>query len=248
MQDAESMRTAKLLDEQRYLFDMVTAVNCGVVPVGLAQEKIPKIHETLWFNTASILLRIYVSKSNPSHELRTLVEYIVKVYAPFWFLVKTKPFAIHGSRHIFQFIQWTRKLSQIVQNVARSSLSQNGFFCHPENILLSMITDENAAIRKNGFGKMLEARETPVGEIRTFRVPNIRYECESYTDMVNWGNINLSSPPCLHFHSDEYLNEFKTSEDIIPIPGKKISATLRILQFKLSFLVYFRISVPHTIH
>lgn len=224
MPDADDPRTLNLRGDQRYLFDLVMAVHSGKVPNKLAQKKPPKINKSRWLNFASTLLRMYVATSNPCHELRTLVEYIVKVYAPFWFLVRTKPHAIDGSRHIFQFIQWTRELSQTVQNVARASLKQNGFFCHPENILLAMITDKNATIRKEGFQKILRARERPVGEIRTFRVPNIMYECGSYTDMVQWENINYSSPPCLQFHSDEYLTEFMNSEDIISIPGKKCLA------------------------
>lgn len=220
MPNANDSRTLKLRGDQRYLFDLVMAVHNGKVPNKVAQKKKPKVQKARWSNFASILLRIYVSTSDPSPELRTLVEYIVKVYAPFWFLVRTKPFAIHGSRHMFQFIQWTRELSQTVQNVARASLKQNGFFCHPENILLAMITDKNLSIRKEGFEKILRAREAPIGEIRTFYVPNIRYECENYTDMVQWENIDITSPPCLQFHSDEYLTDFITSDDIISIPGK----------------------------
>lgn len=247
MPEANDKRTQTLRGDQRYLFDLVMAVSSGEVPNKLAQKKPPKIHKARWLNLGSILLRIYVATSNPSQELKMLVEYIMKVYAPFWFLVRTKPLAIHGSRHIFKFIQWTRELSQTVQNVARASLKQNGFFCHPENILLAMITDEDPAIREDGFNKILRARESPVGEIRTFHVPNIRYKCEKYTDMIQWESINITSPPCLHFHSDQYLTEFKTSDDIISIPGKKFLPLMfkQIVQINLNSFEFQNIRVTH---
>lgn len=226
MPDPSNPKTMNLRGDQRYLFDMVMAIQNGIVPDKLAKKRGHKVHKARWLNTASTILRIYVSYSDPPQQLKQMVEYIMKVYAPFWFAVKLNPLAIHGSRYIFKFIKWTREMSKDVQDVARETLKQNGFFCHPENILLAMITDEDAAVREEGYKKIFEARNKPVGQIRSLRVPHIRYECDSYIDMIQWESLEITSPPCLHFHPNEYLAEYRDTDDIIPIPGVRYTIQL----------------------
>jgi len=50
------------------------------------------------------ILRLYISKENPNKHLVTLVNYIVKVYAPTWFEIKSKLSCTDGSRHLFHMI------------------------------------------------------------------------------------------------------------------------------------------------
>ena len=79
--------------------------------------------------------------------------FIVKVYAPFWFLVKSHPQSINGSRHIFiNYIVWIRELSQHIQEIIRPVIEHNSYF-HPENVLIAMITDSDASIRYLGYEK-----------------------------------------------------------------------------------------------
>ena len=51
------------------------------------------------------------------------------------------------------------------RDIVLKRIEYNGYFLHPENILLSMITDENVVIRKLGWKriKKLEIRSPALG-------------------------------------------------------------------------------------
>lgn len=220
-----------LTKDQKYLYGMVQSINNGVCDQNLATIKPGKLNKARWLTTASRILRLYMTKSKPSKKLKLLVTFIVKIYAPFWFLVKSRPKAIHGSRHIFQYIQWTRVLPENARKIVQKSVQYNGFFCHPENILLSMITDENKEVRIAGYDKILEARDRPSVSVRTFTIPKINFDCTSYPTMIDWSSY--TEPPCIQFMPQQNLVEFHDSDEIIAIPGENLVATTFKNSFKL---------------
>lgn len=209
-------------DDQIYLFRMVQAVNNGTCDNGLASQLPGPVSTARWLTTASRILRLYVSKSNPTETLRNLVRFIVKVYAPFWFLIKSQPQSIHGSRHLFQYILWIRELPVNIQHIIRPTIAQNSYYLHPENVLLSMITDEDSTVRMQAYEKIRTARGDPPPMIRQFQVPKhqINFDCNTYTEIINWDNLKITEPPCLSLYTDEQLTQYQFSpHEIIPIPG-----------------------------
>ena len=58
-----------------------------------------------------------VSTKDPSAKLIIIVTYIVKVYAPIWFVIKSKPSCKDGARHLFQTIYKPRYLSKEIRAV-----------------------------------------------------------------------------------------------------------------------------------
>lgn len=152
-----------LRGDQRYLYRIVLAVNSGHCDDDLARAQ-PSVTSTArWLTTASRILRFYVTHQQPSNTLRNLATFIVKVYAPFWFLVKSHPLAIHGSRNVFKYISWMRDLPHSTQIVIEKTIDNNPYFFHHENILLSMITDPDATVRADGYEKFFEARSIATG-------------------------------------------------------------------------------------
>lgn len=232
--------------DQLYLYRMVRAVDSGICDANLASIKPGVVNLSRWNTFASRLLRMYVTKVSPSRDLKTLVNFVMKVYAPFWFLVKDKPQASHGSRHIFQYIQWTRPFPDAIKKIVHRSIQINGFFCHPENVLMSMITDENRQIRDDAIGKILEARQRPGSTIRQFVIPKINFNCETYTTLINWNEVeNFCEPPCMQFLPHDYLVEFLGSGQLIEIPGKYIG-TKKHIDFgnpTMNFKIFFQISL-----
>lgn len=210
--------------DQCYLYRMVIAVNNGVCDEHLASIKPGPVNKARWLTTAGRILRLYITKKNPPLYLCKLAAFVVKVYAPFWFLVKSQPLAIHGSRHVFKYISWIRGLPEDVQEVIRPTIENNAYFFHPENVLLSMITDPNHLTRSEGYEKILDARHDPPSTIRQFIAPKrgiINFNSNSYTSMIDWNKVRITEPPCLQFYIDEQLQEFHYSNDkIIEIPGK----------------------------
>lgn len=242
----------EIRSDQLHLYRMVRAVDSGICDANLASLKPGPINLSRWNTMACRLLRLYVTKPSPSNNLKTLVNYVMKVYVPFWFRVKSKPQAIHGSRHIFQFIQWTQTFPESVKKIVHRSIQINGFFCHPENILLAMLTDENKQIRIDAIAKILEARRRPPSTIRQFIIPKINFNADSYTTMINWNEVeNICEPPCIQFYTQSYLQEFVESDEIIEIPGKiklhkqnysKNGATICFVK------LYFRFPLPYAKH
>ncbi|XP_017466070.1 PREDICTED: uncharacterized protein LOC108358985 [Rhagoletis zephyria] len=151
-----------------------------------------------------------------------MVEFVVKVYAPFWFLVKSQPQAIHGSRHVFKYICWIRELSNAVQAIIRSAIENNAYYFHPENILLAMITDADPEIRNDWYEKIKTARQYPPAGLRVFKVPKrgvINFESKSYVSMIDWSQFKITEPPCVQFYPDSELTMFQFSEnEVINIP------------------------------
>lgn len=96
----ENIDDWELRADQRYLYDVVKAVANDDCNDDLDQRLPGPLHHALWLTTASRILRLYVTKSGRevSRDLKALAQYVMKVYAPFWFLVKSQPLAIQGSR------------------------------------------------------------------------------------------------------------------------------------------------------
>lgn len=212
----------KIRSDQLYLYRMVVAVNTGSCDEILAAQKPGPVSTARWLTTASRLLRLYVSKSHPTEDLKNLVAFIVKVYAPFWFLVKSEPQCINGSRHLFKYILWIRQLPMHIQMIIRPTIENNSYYFHPENILLGMITDSDQRVRFLAYERIRNARYDPPETIRHFRVPKhqINFECDTFTEAINWDNLQITYPPCLHFYTDEQLVQYQYSTDhIIEIPG-----------------------------
>lgn len=142
-----------------------------------------------------------------------------------WFLVKSQPQSIHGSRHIFKYIQRIRQLPVHIQNIIRPTIEHNSYYLHPENLLLAMISDPDPTIRLQGYEKIRTARSNPSARIREFHVPKqeINFDCNVYTEIINWDNLQITEPPCLNFHTEEELVQYQYStHEIIKLPGKHI--------------------------
>ena len=59
---------------------------------------------SLRLTTGNRILRVYVSQNQPNDDMKLLTNYIINVYAWFWFTVKAKPEFYNSPRHIFQMI------------------------------------------------------------------------------------------------------------------------------------------------
>ncbi|GBO13700.1 hypothetical protein AVEN_176118-1 [Araneus ventricosus] len=90
-----------LSNDQQYLFDIFLAISGGECYSDLALRKPIPFAQSRWLTTAGRILRFYVAKEKPSDNIIILATYIMKVYAPVWFHVKTKAAFTEGARHIW---------------------------------------------------------------------------------------------------------------------------------------------------
>ena len=88
--DLLDMSQIDLSTDQQYLYDIHQSVSAGKLSEGLANKNPGKMAHSRWLTTANYILRLYVSTVEPSPNLKMIVEYITKVYAPVWFTIKIK--------------------------------------------------------------------------------------------------------------------------------------------------------------
>lgn len=101
-------------------------------------------------------------------------------------------------------------------------LIRNSYFAHPENLLLSMITDSQKHIRELAARRILKARQVKNNSVlRMFKVPKVNLNACSYIDLIDWQQ-NIYEPPILMNISDEQL------QDLIENGGDAVLEFMRL--------------------
>lgn len=242
----ENIDSWKLTGDQLYLLEMAKAINCGYLSEQLTRKKPGKMHKARWITTMSRLLRLYMATKDPSIILIILVQYIMKVYIPVLLAIKNKPTVVHGSQHLHLIVSLCKryfdKNEQRYSSVYREIMSvvnNNAYFANSENILLSMITDKNKAIRKEGYNYIITNRlikgDDRKENVRYFEKPrNINFNAKHYKNMITLNVDNILEPPILQKYnlSLKDLDELSNSDDIIMIDEipSHTQATERFIQ------------------
>lgn len=178
--------------DQRYLYEMCHAIQNGFINSSLAMKSPGTLVHSRFLTTANRILRYYVSKSAPSQKLVNMVDFIIKVYAPMWFAIKsTKSFRM-GSLLIYRYIKMIREnIEPKFHDVLFKVVSNNSYFAHPENVLITMLTDENKEIREMAVESILKAKKNKSDEnIRKYQKPRINFDATTYFKMVNYSGVD----------------------------------------------------------
>ncbi|GBP67308.1 hypothetical protein EVAR_97926_1 [Eumeta japonica] len=217
-----TLKPDDLSTDQKYLFEITLAVITGSCADDLANKSPGKMSHARWLTKANRILRLYISTPTPSTNLIILAQYIVKVYTPVWFQIKTHSSCKDGSRHLWKLIESSRFLSSALKAVIDPVIQRNAYFAHPENLLLAMLTDGEKHIRELAARRILKARSSPTtGKLpRTFEVPELNFDAKSYIDLINWQETNFD-PPIL---------KNQTNDELIQIIEKKGDETMLFLR------------------
>ena len=109
---------------------------------------------------ANRIARKYVATARPSKPLQKMAHAIVNFYAPSWFQIKTHPYCTDGPKNILKMVQFSKKLDKDLQEVVEKRIQRNGFFAHPEALLLPMLADENINIRQQATATIMRIRQS----------------------------------------------------------------------------------------
>lgn len=211
-----------LSTDQLYLMEICEAINCGHCSESLLKRNPGNVCHSRWLTTANRILRLYVAQENPTEALVTLATFIVKVYAPMWFKIKTKPSVIYGAQHLHQSIVLSRYLSSDLKAVIDPVIERNGFFGHPENVLISMIADDRNHVKELALRRILKARKAKrsalnqtntMHNVRTFNLPAFDLSATDYVDLIKWENV--TEPPLTERFSDDMISEAIVNTSII---------------------------------
>jgi hypothetical protein len=159
-----------LISDQQYLLDICHAVITGQCSVSLSHRQPGQLVMSRWVTLANRVLRFYIATEKPSENLKTIAVFVLKVYAPLWFIIKSKSSCRDGSKHLWMQMNRSRYLPDDIKTVVDPVIQRNGYFGHPENILLAMLTDERSAIRELGLRPIMRARasKTRLRGVRCF--------------------------------------------------------------------------------
>ena len=193
----------------------------GKTDEDLEMQKVGPIVHSRWLTLACRVVRFYMSTKNPSTNLLLVTKFCVLVYFPSWFEIKCKNKITDGSRNLFIIVKRIKSVpDEKVAEIALSVIQNNAFFAHPENILLSMLGDEEKRIRKLAVDRILCLRflksqnQDKVQEedtVRKFLIPQIDTSAKSYHKLSDINSEHVKEPPLTQDLSNEMLKEIVTS-------------------------------------
>lgn len=177
---------------------MCLAVASEDVPQSLVDRKPGTLSHSRWITLANRILRVYVTTTKPSQNLKVIVEYVIKVYAPTLFEIKRYPSCVNGPIHLFQLIKRSRFLPPEIRRHVDVVLGNNAYFAHLENLLLAMINDDRPFIRELAWFRILQTKQTNTNDsIRPFRLPKLNFNALDYIEMIDWDVTPITPPPLL---------------------------------------------------
>lgn len=201
-----------LSSDQKYLFEICTAISSGSVSPNLANKDPGKLAHSRWLTCANRILRLYIGTAKPTKNLRDLATFIMRVYAPTWFDIKTKSSCKYGPIHVFNMVKRCQYLSDNLKSIALKTIQRNSFLAHPENLLLAMLQDDASYIRELALRRVLKARkETKGKKVREFRLPELRADASTYYDLIDWKQEKITEPPMTMKYSDTEISNLITS-------------------------------------
>lgn len=77
-----------------------------------------------------------------------------------WFSIKTSKYFTEGPKLVYQSIKSSRYLPEDLRNIVDPVIERNGFFAHPEHLMLAMTQDNTKHIRELGLRRILKARQS----------------------------------------------------------------------------------------
>lgn len=114
-----------------------------------------------------------------------------------WFQIKRQSSCINGPNNLCQSIILSRYLPQELKAVIDPVIQRNGFFGHPENILIAMLYDDRRHIKELALRRILRVRKRIVNtnSVRIFTLPKFNFSATEYFDLIDWQSNEITEPP-----------------------------------------------------
>ncbi|GBO31115.1 hypothetical protein AVEN_239507-1 [Araneus ventricosus] len=78
--------------------------------------------------------------------------------------------------------------------------------------MLARTQDNTKHIRELGFRRILKARQ--LDQKRTFLTPKLNFKAQDYSEIINWMDCDLCSPPLLKDMSDDEIKSHIQSDSV----------------------------------
>ena len=159
----------------------------GEVPASLTTQLAGPLNHSRWLTLAIRLLELYTKTPDPSSSLIKVVTFIMKVYVPMWFIIKSNPKFTKGPEHMFKQIQLVNQMSPEVQSIVKPVVQRNSYLAHPSILLCSMLESDSFNLRLRAVEAIKQARIKPpkvptqknLAVIRKFEIPQLKWDCNT---------------------------------------------------------------------
>ena len=232
--------------DQKYLYDITSAIKSGHMSVDLRCKKIGPHNHARWLNLANRLCRLWCSHhaldEATTANLKQLVQFVVAVYAPMWFRIKRDKKWFHGPGHILKQLELVRQLDESIRDKVIEHVKNTAWDAHPELLLQAMLVSEDFQVRDFAVQKIVQIRAanntadcpTPgtssssTGEnatVRPFNMPEINVDATKLEDLIDWSTVPLYEPLLTsHLSHNQLIELVMNKMDVpdFPVHGQSI--------------------------
>ena len=132
-------------------------MDSGVIDPKVVCAVLGPLFHARWNTYAEWALRLWLSTPHPSVAFKQLVQFIQEVYVPVWFHVKSHAHCQEGSKNFFKLIQLVLELPKLFHDIILPVLQWNGWWAHPENVIIGMLSDDRKEIRTRAVQYIMAA-------------------------------------------------------------------------------------------
>ena len=202
--------------DQNLLYKYSKAVDTGDLPHEIAKQKPGPISHARWLTLCLSALIDYTRDAKPSISKVKFINYIQNVYVPAWFTFKKNSKLQNGSKNVFTMLQLIKTQPMDIQKIAKKYVETNAFFAHSSNLLVAMLADDDISIRQQAVDGIIEIRrnkehsivERTDSGLRIFKVPELNWDAENYTQIIAWELNTFCEPPITMKMSDDEIRKF----------------------------------------
>ena len=198
--------------DQKCLYKLLHALRSGKSNADIINMQLGGLNHSRWLTLANRVLYLDMCEHNLSEEdtakLKSLVHFIMTNYGPMWFNIKMNPLITDAPKHLFQQTKLLQLLPQNIIDTVKPTVSRSAYHAHPENLLLSMLDDDNEIVRKKAISIIQDIRiktPGPIRPIRPFKVPTLLYNADTYHEIIDWEKETLTEPPLTYCLTDDEL-------------------------------------------
>ena len=220
----------QLSTDQELLYRLARAVQCGSVSDSVARRKIGEPNHARWLTLGSRILRHYMSTEKPSSKLKQLVNFLLLHYIPMWFTIRQNSSCTLGSKNLFRGVELLRRQPKKIQEIVRPVMQRNGYWAHPEQLLLAMVADEDEQTRQDAIRHINGARQLDMVGVRPFKIPKINFGAVHFTELIDWNKELVTEPPLLSDLSVGELEAIAATPHCVPPYPVHTQAVERVIR------------------
>ena len=211
-----------LSSDQRILLEFTRGVASGSVNLRWLHHKIGPLNHARWLTLSIRILSLYVRGVVPAihaPEIYALARYVVQVYAPGWFEIKSSSKFHDQQKHLWNLIQRTKLQDDDVIQVVKNNLRHNSFCLLPENMLYSMLMSQEISIREEALKKIIHLREHATEDKRQNWISKeFKFDAKEWYELVDLKQKGVSEPAATQNLSTENLKDALLTGEKLPLP------------------------------